>query len=242
MSDIDQQKRHPRWPIYLLSGCGVLVILGIIAVVCVLLTIRTGFIRITDEMLNPKPIVRTAPYHFGYEDQAAKVSIKLPNDYGTIVYEHDLIDTREMCGGQRAVLLRCNNSIKQEWPLPYYSLGNVKVGVYWYPATSNQGPILRFYDASGESALDFGQNEVGQIARSGGKAFLCYYAYNNTEFSSSMSKQAASGGSMKYYSADGSPANDITSVSAPSNCIYLGSIIRKGNKLVFVANPDNTKP
>jgi hypothetical protein len=125
-------------------------------------------------IMNPAPIKRTGPYNFGYESESAHVIIQLPDGYGQLTYMHRPEGTgpAHPADGSRGIALKSAGHKPQEWPLPYYQLRTVRVGLYWHPAKNNMGPFLRFYDATGEFVLDLKRNEIAELVRENGKVFI----------------------------------------------------------------------
>lgn len=236
----EPERKGWGWPAYLAIGCGGCVVLVILVLVGS--TVLGIFVarRAMNQAMNPVPITRTKPYDWGYWSQAPNVVVALP-DGSRLTYAHGLIHTSAMqqpVDGQRGIKIAAGGR-SQEWPLLYSPVAAVKVGVYWHPSRGGQGPVIRFLDATGESALDLQRREAGDIGRSGGRAYLAYYAYDDTTFCGSSSESTTTNGkaTTKYFSADLTPARDVTAVLTSQNCRYLGSIVRKGNKLIFVPAP-----
>ncbi|MCE5199381.1 MAG: hypothetical protein ABFD54_04855 [Armatimonadota bacterium] len=235
-----ERRKSPIWPIYLAGGCIAVLVLATIAVVSVFLMIRSSMHNAMQSMLNPHPIVRMQPYSFGYSSNSASTKVQLPGGFGTLTYMHCLLDPKsKMPGsGQRAIKLVFSNGSTQQWPLMYSSQVNVKVSVYWYAGANGKGPFVKFYDATGESALDLQRCEIGSIDCSGKRIYMSDYGYNDTEFRTG-SHEWSTGKPVKYFSASGKPATDVTLVMTPNNCTCLGTIFRHGNKLVFTPNTKN---
>ena len=235
----EAEKKGWGWPAYVAVGCGGCLVLllvvpfvgGLVAMLFMGRTMHTA----VQQAANPTPIKRTGPYDYGYWSESATVAISLPGGNGQLTYGHYLLDPKLSTGGQRGLRLSVSGG-RQEWPLQYSPQSSVKVGTYWHPAKGGKGPFVRFCDATGESALDLQRREVGSVGRSAGHAYLCNYAYDNTSFQSSGPMTATVNGKTitTFKSANGTPAPDVTAALSSSNCKYLGSIVRKGNKLVFV--------
>lgn len=231
----------PKWPLYVGCGLGGLILLAVIAVVGVHIWMSRMAASVISQAMSPTPIVRTKPYRFGYAASAAKVSIPLPDGH-TLTYMHDFGDPKLHTGGERALRMGIGGGSLQEWPLQYWQSPNIRVGVYWYGPKNGQGPLVRLLDASVESILDLRRMEVGELVRDKGNTYMCDYAYNDSEWASGYPESSGPGTPVRYYSANGSPALDMTIVTTPSNCRYLGSIVRKGNRLIFVPNKGSRKP
>ncbi len=210
----DERTRERRHETTVLgAGCAGCLLLAIIACVTAGLWVRRSVSWLTT------PPKRTGPYHWGYWARAPRVAIALP-DGSTLRYGHYLIGTSaapQAGEGSRGVRRIAKAGGSQEWPLPYSHERAVRVGVYWHPAAGGQGPFVRFFDATGTSALDLGRREVGAIERIGARSAMDDYAYNDHTF----------------WSGTGGPGLDVTRAVAPANSRYLGSIVRVGNGLVF---------
>lgn len=211
-------------------GCAS-VLLGILIIGAVVVS---SVRREIAKMFNPSPIVRVKPYHFQCESTAMKVSLVLPDQYGTLVYMADLTtDLGPDASKERAIMLITSTGKTTEWPLPGFNARNTRVGLYWYSAASGYGPFLEFYDKEGRSFLDLKTQEVGEMLFENHQAFFSYYTYNDNSFSSGMSYESDNGRLTKVTGADGKPARDLTAVFAASKKTYLGSIILSGRKMVF---------
>jgi hypothetical protein len=57
-------------------------------------------------------------------------------------------------------------------PLPYNIGGKQKIQVYWYDATSDEGPFVRLSDRWGEYLVDLSHNRTEEIIRFKGRAFV----------------------------------------------------------------------
>lgn len=230
----EPEKKGCGWAGYLAAGCGGCLLLAVIAVVGMGLYVRHAVSRVL------KPTVkRTGSYHYHSWSSSPQVSFALP-DGSTLSYAHYLpgMQAVQVPGeGERALRWLPRTGKSQEWPLPYSQQMSVRVGVYWHSAKNGQGPFVRFFDATTNSVLDLRRREVGSVERPGAKSYMADYAYDDYSFTSGF--QWSSSGSPPM-SANGKPAIDITRVVKPSNCTYLGSIIRKGNALVFV--PASRRP
>lgn len=233
-SDGNTRQKGWNWLPILGIGCGAILLLCLIVVVVLFLWIRSTFHAVFNQTFSSTPPVRTKPYDYGYQAEAAKTTIVLPDGIGTLTYMHMLMQKGIMYGGKRAISIRFTKGKTQQWPLIYSSLMDVRVGMYWYSAKNGEGPFLCFYDATGELVLDIERREIGEIVRKNGKTFLGYYGYNDTEFSSGVEcSYDAKGNVIGVRGANGKPARDVTSALSNSNRVYLGTIVRVGNKLVF---------
>jgi hypothetical protein len=231
----EQPKRTWGWFHYLLAGCGGCVVLAIVA------CFAAGFIGYFYVSKHPNLYAPNGPgsYHFRYWSQSATASLVLPEGYGTLTYGHLLLNTggsQSARGGERALILLTNAGMPQEWPLPYSRQVAVKVDVNWHPQKGGRGPFLGLSDVTRESVLDLQRRKVGEVRRSGGKVYMADYMYNNHGFMVRSRNGRAAGGTpaRTSHSAGGKPTNDLTLVLSPSNCTQLGSIVRSGNRLVFV--------
>lgn len=232
----EEHKRELPWLGYIALGCGILILIAIIALVGLVLMIGGQVSRVLTSTLNPQPIRRTAPYRFGYSSQAARVSIHLPDSHGTLTYMNCVIvpNPKSSGGGERGLRLTKGNRLIQEWPLVYSCVPLVRVSVYWYPRANGHGPFVRLYDATGESILDLGRSEVGEIYRVNGHIYLGDYQYSDTEFSSGIGTEDDSSGKvLRVLGADGKPARDVTSALDSRRARYLGTIVGSGYKLIF---------
>lgn len=210
----EEPKKKWGWPHYLAIGCGGCLFL---AIVCPFLFGLLGFFFYSSKMGSPASH-RAGSYHYGSWPQCATATIALPGSYGTLTYRHSLPQgAGSAYDGSRGLKIASPGGAKQEWPLPYSHLSQVKVGVYWHPVNAGKGPFVRFLDASGESVLDLGRREVGSVSRSGGRIYSADYEYNNMMFSTG-----------------GKPPADLTGALSSGNSTYLGSIVLSGKKLVFV--------
>lgn len=238
----ESEKKGWGWPAYVAIGCGGCLFLllivpfvgGLVAALFMGRTMNTAM----QQAMNPTPIKRTGPYRWGYWSQASSVAITLP-DGSRLTYGHGLIDPKSTVKGERAIKIVTAGGHSQEWPLAYSQQTAVKVGVYWHPASGGQGPFVRFSDATGESVLDLQRREVGSVGRSAGRMYMSDYAYDNTSFKQSGPSTTTVNGKTitTFQSASGTPALDVTAALSSANCTYLGSIVRKGSKLVFVHAP-----
>jgi len=159
----------------------------------------------------------------------------LPSGLSKPTYYHDLPGAW-FSGGQRGIRITYNSGMSQDWPLPN-QLKNEKVGVYWYVAKHGLGPFIRFYDAGGSYVLDLRTREVGDLQKHNGSLVFLKYAYSDSYFQSGGRCTTNASGKEIVTDLYGNPARDVSSVIKPANCTYLGSIVMKGNKLVFVSNP-----
>jgi hypothetical protein len=107
------------------------------------------------------------------------------------------------------------------------------VGVYWYSEAHGRGPILEISDAGGESVLDLKTGKVGMLFSKSGQEYAAYYLYDKRRYRFPIRSWDGMTGVMSIKSADGTPAENLSSVVFAANCKYLGSVIRDGNKLRF---------
>lgn len=221
----------PKWPMYVGIGCAGALLLFVIAIVGLFFWIRATVRGPVKTLMSNAPVKRTKPYAFGYNGTAAKVTLRLP-DGSLLTYMQEIGPAGSHYGGQRALRLVFGKGAKQEWPLVQCDPAMGKVGVYWHPAKQGQGPFVRLYDDTGESLLDLKRREVGELFKDYRTYFMSDHAYNDHEFRSGYGY--SKGPKTEYFSASGKPAINVTPVLSPLNCRYLGSVVRKGNGLIFV--------
>ncbi len=57
-------------------------------------------------------------------------------------------------------------------PLPYNSGGKIEIEAFWHDDTGESGPFVRLRDRWGEYLVDYGKQEISQIVRKDGRAFV----------------------------------------------------------------------
>ena len=227
------------WPHYLLAGCGATALIVVIVLVGGVFAVR----HIIQQALSIPPPHRTGPYNWGYWSQSATSTTTLPAGAGRLTYGHVFVSPHLAGGGERALRLKTSGRT-EEWPLAYSAATQVRVGVYWHPAANGQGPFLRFVDPGNEQVLDLGRREVGNLHRLNARIYEVDYEYDNTTLCTSGVTQEFDGNGklIRLTGPNGGPPTDLTQALESARCTYLGSIVRKGNKLVFVKSPGRSKP
>lgn len=220
--------------VYIVGGClalGLLAAIGF-AVLGYFLT-RTIHQAMT---APPPPRVPLSAYKFGYSG-AAQCSIVLPDKVGTLTYIHVLPRTSkyDYGVGERAIRLQSSKGIAER-PLMYYSSSRVRVGVYWYDASKSGGPHIRLLDDCGETTVDLSRRVTRAVLREAGRVYsgdlidVHNYEGFGTEETYTNGKPTVT--SVTF---DGKPADDVTARFGKDQGTYLGTIVRKGNTLVFQA-------
>lgn len=238
----EEPRSGGKWWKILLAGCAGITVI----IVCVIVLVTIYISRSVSGMMSssaPPPKSSASLYKVPSDPKPAKCSFMLPSGFNKITYYHTL--PNPVYWGERGIRITYSAGMSHDWPLPYSHLRNVKIGVYWYEAKNGLGPFIRFYDASGNSVLDLGNNEIGDICKFRGSYVFARYAYSLGEFSGGCGITTDSSGKvLSVTDPYGNPARNVSAAINPANCTYLGSIVLKGNKLVFVSNPTgkNQKP
>lgn len=237
----EEPKSSGKWWKILLAGCAGITVI----IVCVIVLATIYISRSISGMMSsspPQPKSSTSLYEVPSDINTATCSFVLPSGFNKLTYYHIL--PNPLLWGDRGIRMTYSAGMSQDWPLPYNHLKNVRVGVYWYEAKNGLGPFIRFYDASGSYVLDLRTREVGDLKIFKGSFMFVKYTYSNTEFTSGIGYSTDSSGKLIITDSYGNPARNVSSAINPANCTYLGSIVMKGNKLVFVNNPTgkNQKP
>lgn len=225
----EPEKKGYGWVGYLAAGCGGCLVLSLIAVVGMGLFVRHTVSRAMSQMSQTMPKHNTR-FHWSKWSQAAKVSLALPDGHGTLTYAGYPADGPFLF--ESAIKLVSSTGASQEWPSDSAEgATNMAVDLYWCPVTDGKGPFVRLRDSSSESVLDLKRHELGAVEHAGTSAFMVDYSYTDKGLSGY--DFTTTGTPPKCYS-NGRPCPDITNAMASPNRRYLGSIVRRGNKLVLV--------
>ena len=103
--------------------------------------------------MTTTPVVVASKYTYYYASDSAKCNIKLPDNTGSITYQH-VIDNRNYHYGNRAITVHLKNAKNRDLPLIYYSPSDIRIGLYWYNKRNSKGSWLLIKDSTGDQLID----------------------------------------------------------------------------------------